>query len=156
MSKFFQTIFAYIFAILFAGFFGCIKANKYPSDISAKEIIFALPGKDIRFTVEVFDTERKREMGLMYRKTMPKDHGALFVFPDLKNHVFWMKNTLLYLDMIFFDDDFKVVGVIEKAQPQSLKGLSINKDSRYVLEVLAGTVKEYGINTDTRARFVRE
>lgn len=142
---------------LFLVLFGCNRAkNHYETSVSNKEMVFTSILGDISFTVEVFDTNAEREKGLMYRTEMPKNHGALFVFPETKNHVFWMKNTPLALDLIFFDENFKVVGTFENSRPFSLKTFGINEPSRYVLEVLAGTVKHYGINEKTRVSVALE
>lgn len=134
---------------------GCINKKKYQDEILSKEIVFGSQLGEIKFNIEIFDTEASRELGLMHRRSMPEDHGALFVFPTSKHHVFWMKNTYLSLDLIFFDEDFFVVGIIENTTPLSLDHLGIDKMSRYVLEVLAGTVKRYGINMDTSVYLVK-
>jgi len=109
-----------------------------------------------RFVVEIADTQHKRTQGLMERVSLAPDHGMLFIFDHQSNHGLWMKNTYLSLDMIFFDNDFRVVGVRENTQPLSLEIVTINQDSRYVLEVLAGTAKKYGIDLTSKARLVYE
>jgi|HubBroStandDraft_1064217.scaffolds.fasta_scaffold83949_3 uncharacterized membrane protein (UPF0127 family) len=159
MKKIYQ-IFVALFIIYVFGFFGCLITKNYATDYQAyvinKDLIISSKLGDVRFSVEVFDTEQKRALGLMNRASLDEDHGGFFVFDKLENHIFWMKNTLVPLDIIFFDDDLKIVGIIENTTPLSLRGLNINKKSRYALEVLAGTVKKYAIDQNTTASFFSE
>lgn len=94
---------------------------------------FTFNGKTIR--VAVFDTPAKREQGLMWVTSLPKDHGALFVFETEDEVGFWMKNTLIPLDMFFFDENHQLVKVIEAAQPclQQCPVYKVDK-VKYVLE----------------------
>lgn len=113
-------------------------------------------GNIIKFSVEIADTAQKREQGLMFRRHLPANEGMLFIFDQLTIHPFWMKNTYLPLDLIFFDDNFRIVGMIENAIPMNDKLMSIEKPSRYVLEVIAGTIKKHGIDINSLARFTFE
>ena len=88
--------------------------------------------------LEVADTDATRTKGLMYRAALADGEGMLFVFDDTREHGFWMKNTFIPLDMIFIDDDLRVVGVHARAVPQSTETVSVGVPSRYVLEVPAG------------------
>ena len=72
-------------------------ATTQPADAPTIDVVLA--GR--QFKLEVADEEKEREVGLMHRKSMPVDHGMLFAFPDLKPRTFWMKNTLLPLDIAF-------------------------------------------------------
>ncbi|NBV42245.1 DUF192 domain-containing protein, partial [bacterium] len=71
------------------------------------------------FQVEVARTEQEQEVGLMYRRSLPKNHGMLFVFNQDKPHSFWMKNTYLALDMIWIDRNYRVVHIVSNARPLS-------------------------------------
>lgn len=142
-------------AIIFCPFASsCTKTitNQTHLALAHKEMTIAVQGGSIGFVVELADTEQKRERGLMGRNSLPPNRGMLFIFDHMAQHAFWMKNTMISLDLIFFDEAFRVVGIIENTTPHSLTRLGIGKDSRYVLEVIAGTAKKYGITVSSTAR----
>ncbi|MBS0381692.1 MAG: DUF192 domain-containing protein [Proteobacteria bacterium] len=109
------------------------------------------PGITLRgqhFSVEVATTPAEQEHGLMDRSSMPADHGMLFVFPSAQPLTFWMKNTLIPLDMLFFDDAHKLVAIQANAQPckaDPCKLYPSNVPARYVLELNAGTAAKLGV-----------
>lgn len=149
------TILALSVALI--GFVSCSKPVIDPMPISKnKEMIINASPMPIKFEVEIADTAPKRAYGLMHRKSLPPNHGMLFIFDRLDRQIFWMKNTLLSLDLIFFDENFQIVGVIENTTPMSSEMLDIGQNSRYVLEVVAGTVKKYGINLHSTAKLSYE
>jgi uncharacterized membrane protein (UPF0127 family) len=90
----------------------------------------------------VFKTYREIEKGLMFVKNIPKNSGALFCMPQTKIHKFWMKNTYVSLDLIFLDENYKVVGFVENAKPLDLSLLNVNYPSKYVIEIRAGFVNQ--------------
>ncbi|MFA6035157.1 MAG: DUF192 domain-containing protein [Myxococcota bacterium] len=102
-------------------------------------------GKTSSFTAEVVRSTADRELGLMFRKQLPEGSGMLFVFEIEEEHAFWMKNTLIPLDMIFISGNMRVVGVVHDAQPQTLVARTAGKPSRYVLEVNGGLARRLGI-----------
>jgi uncharacterized protein len=118
----------------------------------APQVVVESGGRSHAVVVEVADDDRKREIGLMFRRALDPDRGMLFVFPDEDEHVFWMKNTLVPLDMIFVDGGGRVVGVVTRAEPGSLAPRSGGR-SRYVLEVVAGWAEERGVKPGDRVRF---
>jgi uncharacterized membrane protein (UPF0127 family) len=89
----------------------------------------------------------------MYRKELPRNAGMLFIFPEEDKLEFWMKNTPLPLDMIFFDRNRRVVGIVERAQPFSTTPRGPGVPAQYVLEVNGGFVAEHGIQVGDRAEF---
>jgi uncharacterized membrane protein (UPF0127 family) len=102
------------------------------------------------FTVEIADTPAEQEHGLMDRTSMPADHGMLFVFQDDQPRTFWMKNTLIPLDMLFFDANHHLVAVQANAQPCKADPCRLypsNVPARYVLELNAGTAAKLGAHT---------
>jgi hypothetical protein len=109
-------------------------------------------GEPVSVNVEVASSEPVRERGLMHRRELAPDAGMLFVFDRMENQIFWMKNTYVALDMIFIDDAFRVVGVIEDAEPLREDDLEVDADSRYVLEVNAGFARAHGVAPGTAVR----
>ena len=103
--------------------------------------------------VELARTEPERRKGLMDRASLPEDAGMLFIFDASSVQSFWMKNTLIPLDMIFIDDDGLVVGIVEGATPLTLTERTVGKPSRYVLEVNGGWSKAHGVRAGDRVRF---
>lgn len=109
----------------------------------AREPSVVLQGQ--RFTVELADTQEKQALGLMFRDSLPDDHGMLFVFPSEGLRGFWMKNTRIPLDIMYFDADLKLVSVAENAQPcrtQRCPSYPSAGPARYVLELNAGKAAE--------------
>ena len=99
-------------------------------------------------SVDIADTTEERAKGLMFRKSIPQDYGMFFIFDEEKEENFWMKNTLVPLDMVFFDGNYKVVKIIHNAQPcrkDPCMVYSSDKPSKYVLEVNGGTGDKIGL-----------
>ena len=121
----------------------------------ASEPRVVLPGKggDVPVTVEVVDTPAKRNLGLMYRKDLAPSAGMLFVFDETSEHSFWMKNTPLPLDMIFIDEQRKIVGIVRDAVPYTTTSRTIGLPSRYVLEVHGGFTARHDVQTGGTVRF---
>ena len=97
------------------------------------------------FTVEIADTEQSRERGLMFRKELPPGRGMLFDFHREQQVGFWMKNTLIPLDMIFIDGRGRIVSIAQDAKPMSEDVIMSGGQVRAVLEVEAGTARRLGI-----------
>lgn len=91
----------------------------------------------------------------MYRQAMSETHGMLFVFPQYDFHNFWMKNTLIPLDMIRMDEKHKIVRILTadacKADPCPV--YRPETYSSYVLEINAGLAKKYNITEWTTLQF---
>jgi uncharacterized membrane protein (UPF0127 family) len=98
----------------------------------------------VRVRIELARTEEEQSRGLMYRTSLPEDHGMLFLFPEEKDHAFWMKNTYIPLDMIFIGSDGRIVGIHAKATPLSTAPISVGKPSRWVLEMNGGWAAYHG------------
>ncbi len=98
--------------------------------------------------VEIADTPEERATGLMYRESLGEDEGMLFVFDKPEEVGFWMKNTKLTLDMIFIDENLKVVTIYEDVQPcRNIVCLTYGSQGevKYVLEVNGGYAAEHEI-----------
>lgn len=98
------------------------------------------------FTVEIADTYAKRKQGLMGRKSLAPDHGMLFVFGREKPLSFWMKNTPLSLDLIFFDHQGRYVSHHSHAVPHSEDSIRSGQPAQFVLEINAGLADQLGIS----------
>ena len=109
-----------------------------------------------QFMLEMVSTTAERRKGLMFRKELPEDQGMLFIFPEMKEQVFHMKNTFISLDMIFIDDQFKVVGVLHSMPVNNTKKRTVGKPSKYVVELIAGAAKRFNIKKGTKVKFSSE
>jgi len=101
--------------------------------------------KPVTYHVEIADSPAAIDRGLMYRTAMAQDSGMLFVFESDANRYFWMKDTLIPLDLIYLSGDGRVVGVRENAVPQSTRTIWPPGPCRYVLEVNGGQCRRQGI-----------
>ena len=127
----------------------------HPDAAAPPRVILDGPsGRSSTVDVEVARTPAAVELGLMFRDKLASHAGMLFVFPDTAEHDFWMKNTLIPLDMIFADERGVVVGIVENAEPLTTTTRSVGAPSRYVLEVNAGWSAAHGIARGDRMRFV--
>ena len=106
-----------------------------------------------RIEIEIADNEAKRETGLMHRKLMKNSRGMLFIFPDEKRRLFWMKETHIPLDIIFVNAERNIIHIAENTQPYSLKQIPSFEYAQYVVEVNAGYCKKKSINTDCKIDF---
>jgi uncharacterized protein len=97
------------------------------------------------FSVELATSAAEQERGLMFRKELPEGHGMLFDFQTEQQVSFWMHNTYIPLDMIFIAADGRIVHVAENAKPMSDDLIPSVRPVRAVLEVIAGSVREFGI-----------
>ncbi|MEX0281510.1 MAG: DUF192 domain-containing protein [Arenibacterium sp.] len=107
---------------------------------------------ETRFDIELADTPEERSKGLMFVPAMRSDAGMLFVYERPQRAVFWMKNTLIPLDMIFADRSGKVTHVHHDAVPGDLTGIDGGDNVYAVLEINAGLAREFGITVGSEMR----
>ncbi|MDP1697937.1 MAG: DUF192 domain-containing protein [Xanthomonadaceae bacterium] len=102
-----------------------------------------------RFAVEVAVDEASRTRGLMFRDELPANHGMLFVFEREEPLAFWMKNTRIPLDILYFDAERRLVSAAENTPPCSAGNRCPNYPSkgmaRFTLELNAGTARQLDI-----------
>ena len=99
----------------------------------------------VAFSVEIADTEAERARGLMFRTDLPRDAGMLFLFDDEAPRAFWMENTPLPLDMLFFDGRGRLCGLVERAEPFTRAPRESGCAALAVLEINGGLADELGI-----------
>lgn len=96
------------------------------------------------FKVEVADTDATREKGLMFRKIVPADEGMLFDFKAPRPVAFWMKNTLIPLDLLFIAPDGHIISIARDAVPLSEAPIPSGGAVLGVLELRGGRAAEIG------------
>jgi uncharacterized membrane protein (UPF0127 family) len=104
------------------------------------------------FAVELADDVQERSQGLMFRESMAADAGMLFVYPAPQRAMFWMKNTLIPLDMIFVGENGKVLTVHEGAVPHDETPIDGGQGVKLVLELNAGVARSAGITPGAELR----
>ncbi|EIL89978.1 hypothetical protein UU9_07176 [Rhodanobacter fulvus Jip2] len=108
-------------------------------------VTVALHGQ--RFSVELATDNAQRQRGLMMRQSLPADRGMLFVFPRTEPQAFWMKNTLIPLDMLYFDAARQLVSMQLNVPPCRADPCPVYPSegpARYVLELSGGTARRIG------------
>ena len=102
-------------------------------------------------TAELAQSEEQRATGLMFRETMQPNHGMLFAFERAGQQCFWMKNTLLPLDIAFVADDGTIVNV-DRMKPQTLDPHCSSQPVRFVLEMNEGWFAKRGISAGSKLK----
>ncbi|MBP6801281.1 MAG: DUF192 domain-containing protein [Zoogloea oleivorans] len=102
-----------------------------------------------RIEAEVAATQENRMVGLMQRRSMPANHGMLFVFTEQQRHCMWMRNTLLPLSVAFLDEQGRILNV-EDMQPQTEDNHCAAKPARFALEMNLGWFKQKGLAAGTK------
>jgi len=102
------------------------------------------------FSVEIVDTPESRAQGLMYREALAPDAGMLFDFKESRPVSFWMRNTLIPLDMVFITAEGLVANVHAQAQPHDPTSIPSDGPVMFVLEIPGGRAAELGIAAGDR------
>lgn len=105
-----------------------------------------------RFNVEVADSEQTRAQGLMHRENLPRSAGMLFVYDRPTRAVFWMRNTLIPLDMIFIDPQGVISHVHHEATPHDETPIDGGTGVQMVLEINGGLAAALGIAQGSEIR----
>lgn len=118
---------------------------------------FFEPGGTIVSTidVELAENNDERNRGLMFRDQMAMNQGMLFLFPYEAMQSFWMKNTILPLDMIFVNSRREIVTIHKNTTPYAETSYPSSAPAQYVVEVNAGFVDRYGIREGYRINWIR-
>ncbi len=126
---------------------GCAQLNESPwAEVKGK-----------RYAVELADTPESREHGLMFRRELAPDAGMLFIHDDVEPLAYWMKNTYIPLDILYFDQDKRLVsaqlGVLPCGRQPQCPIYPSAGPAKYVLELNAGQAADLGLKRGDELRF---
>jgi uncharacterized membrane protein (UPF0127 family) len=123
------------------------------SAASAEPLVIHAGGSAYKFEVEIVTTPETRAQGLMYRKALAANAGMLFIYPAEQPVSFWMKNTLIPLDMLFLKADGKIAHIAHNAVPLDETPIDSGAAVNAVLEVNGGTAVALGIKEGDRVEY---
>ncbi|MCB0572793.1 MAG: DUF192 domain-containing protein [Phaeodactylibacter sp.] len=103
--------------------------------------------------IEVKQDDYGRREGMMWRRSMEDTQGMLFIMDKPERQSFWMLNTLISLDIIFVDEAFHIINIREKVPPETLDAQSSTGDALYVVEVVGGFCRKFGIKPGDRIQY---
>lgn len=130
----------------------CLSASGLRAECAQDRVVVDGQFGTVAFTVDVADDDSERSQGLMHVASMPRQQGMLFVFDPPRPVAFWMRNTLIPLDMIFTDTEGEITHIHENAIPHDETPIPGVGDVFTVLEINGGLVDRYGIKTGDRLR----
>ncbi len=137
---------------VFATSFSILLAGAATAACSPNRVTLSGEKGEVSFSVEIADDAAERGQGLMFRESMPMSSGMLFVYEEPKSVAFWMKNTLIPLDMIFLNEQGVVEKVHENAVPGDLTPIPGGDNILVVLEINGGLARRLGIEAGTKMR----
>ena len=105
----------------------------------------SLGNAKIKIDLEIADNEYERQLGLMNRKSMEENQGILFIFQYERMQSFWMRNTLIPLDMMFVNKDNKIITIHKNTKTLSAQSYPSAAPAIYVVEVVGGFTDKYNI-----------
>ncbi len=142
-----KAIFLAVLAVL------CLVASFCAAEEPTKKVCI----KDICLQAEIADSKAEKTRGLMYRPSLAWESGMLFIFDEELLHSFWMKNTLIPLDMIWIDSDKNIVDITQNALPckeqQECESFTPLSGAKYVLEVNSGFTEQNKIKVGDKVKF---
>lgn len=142
------------------------KQEREPKNIAPTEFTFTKEGelslfknngKFIRaIDIEIADDDYQRETGLMHRSSLKEYQGMLFTFDQEEQRAFYMKNTLIPLDIIYLNKDGIIVSFAENAKPKDLSSLPSQVPAQYVLEINGGLSEEWILEVGDRVEWKKK
>ena len=108
-----------------------------------------------KFNIEIADNEYETQTGLMDRKSMKDTNAMLFIFPDMQLRSFYMKNTLIPLDIIYLDNNNSIVSIQENTKPLDEASLPSGSPAQYVLEINGGLSQQLNIEVGDKMSFTK-
>lgn len=151
--------------LIFSDLFKSNRSNRVTTTINSESNIYTFNkegeltirsanGKFIsNLEVEFADNDHERAQGLMYRTELAENQSMLFIFPNEGIQSFYMKNTVLSLDMIFINSDLEIVTIHKNTEPYSEDSKPSTKPAQYVLETIAGYTDKYNIKVGDKIVF---
>jgi len=109
-----------------------------------------------KIDVELAESDYEKQTGLMYRESLGSDQGMLFVYDSERVRNFYMKNTYISLDIIYYDTDSTLVSIQKNATPRDEMNLPSDGPAQFVLEINAGLADEWGITSESTFSVDRE
>lgn len=144
--------------ILLAFFAIALVSCNDPSSANATSsdqlIITTQAGQKHAFKIELALTPQQQEKGMMFRTEMAENAGMLFYFSEEAPRAFWMKNTLIPLDMIFIKKDGRILNIHENAIPNDLTSIPSNGPAIAVLEINGGISRKLGIQAGDKIEYI--
>ena len=120
------------------------------ASVKSELSIITSNGSRHNFLVEVARTEEEKKIGLMFRKTLAKNAGMLFLYKREAPRLMWMKNTFIPLDILFIDKKGVIKRVVKRTVPHSLATISSRQSVLAVLELRGGITSSLDINKGDR------
>lgn len=136
-------------AVIIAGLLFFNDQKNTPENETARVCV-----KDVCYEVEIADDPMEQAKGLMFRESLAENGGMLFVFDREGKHSFWMKNTLIYLDILWIDGAGEIAGISENTPPcatDPCPGYVPEAPAKYALEIVAGEARKIGAHIGDRA-----
>jgi uncharacterized membrane protein (UPF0127 family) len=159
-----KVIIALVSFVLLVGSYSCKQADSHTA-IAPTEIPFTKEGElslyknDGTFIrkidIEIADDDYQRETGLMHRSSLKQSQGMLFIFDQEVQRAFYMKNTLIALDIIYLNEDGVIVSFAENAKPEDPTSLPSTVPAQYVLEINGGLSEEWVLEIGDRIEWER-
>jgi uncharacterized membrane protein (UPF0127 family) len=130
-----------------------VELGRSPAGLEQVPLTIISGAKTHRFTVELARTEEEQATGLMNRSTLAPDHGMIFPFEPPREASFWMKNTLIPLDMIFVRADGTIANIEVNTVPMSLQPVYSDGSVAAVLEIAGGRAAELDIKAGDKVKW---
>jgi len=118
--------------------------------------IISATGDTIKnLSIEIADDDFHTQQGLMYRSSLEENNAMLFIFPDVSKRWFYMKNTQIGLDIIYANENGKIVSIAKNAKPYDETSLPSDYPAKYVLEINDGLSDTWGIKVGDKLVWTR-
>lgn len=162
-----KTLIYAAFAFSIMSFYNCKDTSKTDGTSLTKEITFTKEGElslmkansdslIVKLDIEIADDEYQTQTGLMYRKSMDKEHGMLFIFNNSEIRSFYMKNTEFPLDIIYFNSEKEIISIQKNAKPFDQTSLPSEAPAQYVLEVNGGLSDQWNLTKGDKFQLIQK